>query len=1053
MIRAGVFVAAVAVLLLHVRGGQVSDAPNEPAAQADSKPTSKAQAALEKVLDARGWAKLPRPLIGARYSGPTPRQQPGPFWFITADIDGNTWPRLDDEQEAAFTRSIEKAHAGGPRLVEGGLVLLVDPDERIWCVAAHMPHVLRCFDGRKWSYKRADGTPAADDEPAAFSRLARENKLPRHRYAKDGLRDLNDPGRWLTTACADSAGNLHFFAACNSEDAAKRDTGGGGVYTLRRDGTWTFFRIYPAELPRSSMQLGGLRCIIHPPAPAREGGGGDDQPPTDLVTVAEFTLSDSVAEAHGHGVEPIPDDGNALRKQQWKPRTEEPRHGPKYLLRFDGRSWRFDRSCVGWGVYDAVFRTWPQPDGTAFVANRFGLWMQWPKVSKARLDRLIADLFEADPQKPVAASRTLASMGKQAVSALDDALEEARSPRFRAVLTDVRAAAEKVARGEEQAVPVIRGRWQFIFAYPQATMPDGRFAFYSHRAIDVEQNLHLNDCLVLFDPADATFEVRPIPREQWNQAGFADKRALEPPIKSLDSTVIDREGGIWVPGGFRCGADGRLERLAPAGLQLRLPHLVDPEGRIYFYGGGNQFAVHLFRPGAPAEAAGKPGPEPENQAAGDEHFDNVRALFRQEDLRPPWNAWAVQEREGDTDLLLRLDGLVPTPVEPPAALERISAVVPLDGGCIAAGAGAAAYWNGDAWDVAPDVRSLVERHGGELVKKLPTRVFAADTSDFRHRHLFEFQLLLASDGRGGIWLAEDTKEGRQLWHWDGQKFTDLWALLPLKPQRSEDGALMTADRGRALVVQIQQNMNVRPGGYWAVWRVLPEDLQDQKVVPQTAHQPGLHPTLLAARGPNTVFVEGMWVDRSGWLWSPIFCGTGTHWFRIRDNRVGPTAIGRDVWQNSFVQGSAGHIWCMVAHHDGTAAVWADVGTPATAEPHTFARMTWVGTRIPDTGSSARLAMAPGGEVYLLHENGCSLLRLRKLAADEKPKLPERRAIIRPNPPQGENAEVEWEIDEVVRQEWESPRNDFDRVAFDESGVWILPQQGPLIRTPLPREPK
>jgi len=97
-----------------------------------------------------------------------------------------------------------------------------------------------------------------------------------------------------------------------------------------------FFGIYPAQMPRYSMPLDGLRFVLHAPAPndpaAQRRAPGAVGP--DLVTVAEFQLSDPVAESHGHKVEPIPAGADQYRRQQWKDRTNDPRNGPSFLLRF-----------------------------------------------------------------------------------------------------------------------------------------------------------------------------------------------------------------------------------------------------------------------------------------------------------------------------------------------------------------------------------------------------------------------------------------------------------------------------------------------------------------------------------------------------------------------------------------------------------------------------------------------------------------------------------------------------------------------------------------------
>ena len=1059
------------------------------------------EAALDEALTAGKWAALPEPIIGVHHSGPTPSAAPGappgPVWYITRGLSPNDRPSVDERAERAFVSSVEAAHARKTRLIVGGVIVLVDPAGRAWAVAAHTPHLLRCYDGKGWTFKRADGLPAAADEPAAFARLAAEGKLPDPRYAKDGLRDLNDMGRWYSAACADAAGNLHVLASCVSSEAETRPEGGGGVHTLRPDGTWAFFRIYPPDMPRYSMALDGLRCVLHARVPAAPAGPAaakpeaeaeaeqDPEPATaeehpgaaggegpvkpegaaaDLVTVAEFRLSDPIAEAHGHAVEPIPPGSDELRRQQWKDRTDEPRHGPVYLLRFDGRTWRFDRSSVGWGVYDAVYQAWPQPDGRVYLANRFGLWVQWPEaVAKARLDGLIADLFDVDADRQNAAATTLVSMGRLAAPALRQAVEAASSERARGLLGLLADQAEKVARGEEDAVPAVDGEWQFFGAAPQATMPDGRFAFHCNRAVNVRTGAEIADVLVFFDPAAAAFNMRAIDRAQWNATDFADKRALEPPVKS--GTVVDLGHGLWVPGGFRCGADGRIQRVVPPGFKLDLPGFVDPDGRVYFRSDRpNQMSLHVFRPDAPAGAAAPVVERPDHER--ELHVEHVRAVFRQPDLAPPWNAWAVQSRPGKPDLLLRLDGPAPTRVDPPVELRHVAAVVPLERGCVAVGPGAAGFWDGDKWDVAPDVKGLTERHGKRFAETAPTRVFAADTSDFAYGHLYRHQLLLASDGRGGLWLAEDVAppqggaggnlhgRSRNLWHWDGTNFTDLWTLLPLQPQRDEDGAVMTADGGRALIVHVEPNLDVRPGGHWAVWRVTPDDLTDPAVVPQAVNRPGLHPRLLAALGPNTTFTRGLWVDRQGWVWSPLFSDSGHVWARRRDARIGYTPIDRFSGHGSLQQGRAGPTWWVSGKMRDEPMAWVDVADPPGEEPATFSRMRWAGAHVPGMGAAAQVAVAPDDQVYLLHEGGCSLLRLRKLGEGERPKLAVRIIDghqVGEQPAEQAGGVPRWEIQEVAHREWDGPRNDFSRVAFDESGVWFLPTDGPLIRAPLPRE--
>ncbi len=998
--------------------------PTEP--KTDQKPD--AREALRKALDAHGWTALPPGIAAVRFSGPTAAAKvgapPGPLWFSTDVESLDSRPRADEAREKAFRASIEAAHAGRTNLVEGGEVVLVDPAGAIWAVAAHTPHLLRCFDGKRWTYRRADGRPAADVEPDQFARLAAEEKLPKEEFAAGSRRDLNDLGRWYPVACADRARNFHFIAGCVADDAV---TGGGGVHTRRPDGTWAYFRILPPTMPRFDMRLEALSCVVH-----RDGNGdgddGNDAAPAndpaapgpaggDLVTIAKFGLSDPILESHGLKVEPIPPSPDRLRHQQWKDRSDGPRIGPVYFLRFDGRTWRFDRSSVGWGVYDAVYAAWPQPDGRVYLANRFGLWEQWPADAGRRAEALIADLFEADEAKRTAAAETLASMGRRAVGAIRGAIDAASTDRSRERLRAVLDAAEGVARGDEDAVPVIGGRWRFFMPYPQADSPDGRFVFHAHRAIDVRAKREVADCLVYFDPATASFDVRPIERAEWAAAGYGGPHPNELLVRTSGPNVLDHDGGLWISGGYRVGRDGRLERIVPAGLSVRLPTMADPDGRVYLpLNGVNRSSMMIFR--RPPQVAGGGGAPAQARPAADEErqFDGVRGIFSQRDLAPPWNAWAIRSQPGKPDVLLRLDGPEPTRVDLPPEGKDLQAVVPLDGGCIAARRGAAMFWDGRTWDVAPDVRTLVERHGERLAKMTPARAFAADTSADDGGAGFRYQLMLAADGQGGLWLTEDTsgaanappvvpaddtleRQGRRLWHWDGHRFTDLWRLIPLKGRFPSDGAVLVGQGGRALIVQVLADMQLTPGGYWAIWHVTEEEAGKPDVIPQGAREPGLHPRLLAALGPQTIFSNGLWADRQGAVWSPTFSRDGTQWMRRLGNRGGFTGVpGFGGARISFQQGRDGGIWFAVHGGRGNAAVWADVSGPLREEDRSQSLKAWAVTEVPGAGAASGLAVAPDCETYLLHEGGCSHLRLRKLPDGEKPKLPTRIVRVPQAPP-------------------------------------------------------
>src|SRR5687768_12927588 len=76
-------------------------------------------AALRKALEAPGWSELPKPIIAVRHSGPTHVagapggwSPPGPVWYLTRPPDANSRPNPSAQQEQAFVRSVEAAHAG-----------------------------------------------------------------------------------------------------------------------------------------------------------------------------------------------------------------------------------------------------------------------------------------------------------------------------------------------------------------------------------------------------------------------------------------------------------------------------------------------------------------------------------------------------------------------------------------------------------------------------------------------------------------------------------------------------------------------------------------------------------------------------------------------------------------------------------------------------------------------------------------------------------------------------------------------------------------------------
>jgi hypothetical protein len=196
-------------------------------------------------------------------------------------------------------------------------------------------------------------------------------------------------------------------------------------------------------------------------------------------------------------------------------------------------------------------------------------------------------------------------------------------------------------------------------------------------------------------------------------------------------------------------------------------------------------------------------------------------------------------------------------------------------------------------------------------------------------------------------------------------------------------------------------------------------------------------------------------------------------------KVGFTPLPRSVWQGSFAQPPDGPVWFATGKMGDPAIVWVDV-SPNGDEPAMYPRPEWRGVAVPGMGPASQLAVGPGNRMYLLHEGGCSLLRLSKLEFGQRPKLPVRRVRLAPfgaprypTTPRGpattraamspatvpttrpaalgEATDDLWQIEEVARREWPAPRNQFGRVAFDETGVWVLPEKGPLIRTPLPKE--
>src|SRR4051812_32142325 len=128
-------------------------------------PADDLEAGLRKALDTPGWTPVPKAVLAVTYAGLTPDVKPGdppgPAWYLTASIDGGMRPRaVTDELERAFVTSMETAQAGKTNLIRGGRLLLVDRKKRVWGVAQHMPHLLRCYDGTHWFYRRADGLPS-----------------------------------------------------------------------------------------------------------------------------------------------------------------------------------------------------------------------------------------------------------------------------------------------------------------------------------------------------------------------------------------------------------------------------------------------------------------------------------------------------------------------------------------------------------------------------------------------------------------------------------------------------------------------------------------------------------------------------------------------------------------------------------------------------------------------------------------------------------------------------------------------------------------------------
>ena len=968
-----------------------------------------------------GWAELPREVWEAGSAGPVPGRRVGPDYVTTDQLWFNSRPAVQARDEAWFKASVERFHAGAGRVIWEGSVLLVDSSGRVWAVSGHAPHLLQWFDGETWGARRVDGldvaalNAAGGGDPALAAWLESD-------YMADGTTNRNDAGLWLPGGAEDAAGNLHFVGGCES-DAAKSQPGGAagwGIHTLRADGTWAFHAIFTDRDDGTAID----RARFVPLDPDLASG--------DLMAFTSLRLSDAEAARYGYAVRAMPATADDMRRQQWEDVAEEGRAGPLYVMKFgpvDGGepSWRAERTQQGYGIYDAAEAAWVRPDGRAFVPNRFGLWVHWPaELAARRAGELMPEVLAGN----VGAREELVSMGDHAVPALVEAAREAGEGDLRRELGTLQLRARAVGRGEEEAVPLIQGRWRFRDTWPLATMPDGRFAFRCGEAEDVTTGETLKDAVVVYDPGvgpDGGFDVR-VPSDGNTN------------VASGNGTVLDRAGGVggggggglWGWNGRRIAAGGEVQRLAPPGLEVDYPDHVDAEGRVYM--GHRPVRVYAH----PADAAGQALAA---DAVRERVFEGVQGLYANSDVPAPWTAVAL-----DGEGLLRLDGPEPTRVAVPEIVsgkrappgER--AAVVLQDGVIVGEPGGVAWLDGaGAWHEAEDLGELVRAHGRELAASAPVRARPAGPgADENPFNLF----FLAGDGRGGLWLAWDFLNGdgpRRVWHWtppaDGAAgegtFTDLAELLPV-PVAGEVGRgvrpVMSTTAGRLLIeiepgrrqVQTPTGPAVieMPGAFAEV--ATPADRRTGRA--QGDDEARWEVLLVAALDRRITLISEVWSDRDGFVWSTLFDNplvisrNGPSWKAKQDmNRIRRTTVPASFSAKFLLHPPGGRIWA------GTAAA---VSPAYDGTPDTLAVDRWANW--PDARAGGELlATVAGadGAVYALQARGVT--RLRVVGEGEKAK-----------------------VEAAGSAAWGNERNAVGEAAAAGGGVWTLPEGNRLIYTPV-----
>jgi hypothetical protein len=455
-----------------------------------------------------------------------------------------------------------------------------------------------------------------------------------------------------------------------------------------------------------------------------------------------------------------------------------------HVILFDGADWSVVNPAVCTSKYDSSRAILPLKDGsigTLCSGNQF--WVYWPDglLQNQDVDARIADLAATEPEVRESATRLLIGMGPSILETLRSKAGAAAIPEVKVRLNLILATLESVSTDHEGR-GLHGGRYTFRTVNFLSRATDGRMRLLAQECVD-HRTGEKHKAAILTSRDDGAWDILPVPTEQWAQVG----------VRTIPGNEFeDSREGVWLRGGYRI--DLRRGAIAEAVSDVGAQGYARAEDRhgVLFLDNRTLYNPH-----------GMAG-------VSDMAMESIekRTLFFIDG-----QVWAVDAAKRPAEIH-RIDApgkVLTLPEDFSDAM--VTAVLPLGDAMLAqayseriAVGHRTFLYDGQKWHGPAPTETLARQFTPLLVRGAGNEFKAVGPDG----------LAVASDGRGGVWLAEHYAAMTPVYRWgyfDGTRWIDVQTQIDgnVRPRYAVLGgrAIIAFSGAECYLVEIDATGNVK----------------------------------------------------------------------------------------------------------------------------------------------------------------------------------------------------------------------------------------------------